>query len=290
MDAMRRRPLLGVGLIMLAASLFATLDTINRLLGASLPILLMLWSRYTFQAVAVGLWLTRSGRPAFRSAHPRFQFARGALLLATSALSFYGVQLMPVAEFTAINMVTPVIVTLLAAWLLKEPVTRLRWALVAGGFAGVLVVIRPGSGLIGWVAVFPLAGALTYASFQVLTSKLASSESPFTTLFYTGAVGSLVLTPILFLSPIDVAATLLAAPPQALWLLLAIGVVGTLGHWLLVLAFGMAPASTLMPFMYTQIAAAALGGWLVFRQLPDAWAWLGMAVIAVCGALSLIHI
>eukprot|EP01035_Chromulina_nebulosa_P008997 gene8997-12159_t len=240
----RSRPLLGVSLISLMAACFATMDTSVRLLGALLPVLLLFWARYCFQATAMFIWLLCRG-PAgcFRSAHPRFQLARGALLAATSALSFYGVQAMPVPEFTAINMLTPLLVTLLAAWLLKEPVSVLRWALVAGGFAGALIVIRPGSGGFGWAVLYPLAGACTYASFQVLTRRLSGTESPYTTHFYTGLVGTLLVTPVLLASDIQVWETLRAAPAWQIALMLAIGALGTLGHLLLILALGMAPTS-----------------------------------------------
>jgi drug/metabolite transporter (DMT)-like permease len=251
-----------------------------------LPILLMLWVRYAFQALVMLVWIACSKTVGFRTAHPNFQFVRGSLLLATSAFSFFGLQYLPVAEFTSINMLTPVIVTLLAAWLLHDRVSGLRWALVGGGFAGALIVIRPGSGLFGWEVFFPLACALCYASFQLLTSRLAALESPYTTHFYTGLVGTLILTPVLLFSPIDVDGVLRSAPPFHIVLLLAIGLLGTVGHLFLILAVGLAPTSTLMPFTYLQIAIAAAIGWLVFRYVPDSFAWLGMGVIAVCGAAS----
>lgn len=284
--ALQARPGLGVVLVMLAALCFALLDSLTRLLGPTLPVLLILTARYLFQAVVMGAWLAASRVHRLRTGHPRFQLLRGSLLLATSALSFYGVQYMPVPEFTAINLLTPVLVTLLAAWLLKEQVSPLRWVLVLGAFVGALVVIRPGSGLFGWAVWFPLLCACTYASFQVLTSRLAALESPYTTHFWTGAVGSAIMLPVLAASPVDVAGALAAAPASALVQMAAIGACGTVGHLLLILALGMAPASRLMPFLYVQIAAAALLSWLLFRQLPDFWGWVGMAIISACGAAS----
>ena len=190
------------------------------------------------------------------------------------------------AEFTAIVMLTPVMVTLLAAWLLKERVTRWRWALVAGGFVGVLIVIRPGSGLFGWAVLLPLAAACCYAAFQVLTRRLSVLESPYTTHFWTGLIGWLCLSAVLPAGGIDPFAAWQAATPGQLGLLLAIGLMGTVGHLLLIFALGMAPTSTLMPFAYSQIAVAAAVGWWVFGAVPDGWAWLGMGVVAACGAAS----
>jgi drug/metabolite transporter (DMT)-like permease len=287
---MRSRPGLGITLVLLMGLCFASMDTTVKYMGTIVPVLVVLWARYSVQAVSMGTWLAvsrlRGGGAGFRSAHPRFQVARGGLLLLSSTCGFYGLQNLPVAEFTAINMLTPVIVTVLAGWMLRERVSWLRWLLVAGGLLGALIVIRPGSGLFGWAVLLPLAGALAYASFQVLTSKLSGLESPYTTHFYTGLTGSVVIALLLIASSVDVWPTLAAAQPHHLFLLLMIGALGTAGHLMLIVAFGLARTTILMPFMYAQIGFAALVSWVVFRQLPDGWGWLGMAVIAISGGTS----
>jgi drug/metabolite transporter (DMT)-like permease len=288
--AEQNRPGRGIALTVLMAACFAWMDTFIKLLGPVMPVLFVLWARYGIQAVLMAGWLSRGPRATqgatWLPKQPRFQLMRGLLLLATSAAGFYGVQLMPVAEFTAIVMLTPLIVTMLAAWLLKEKVSRLRWAMVAGGFVGVLIVIRPGSGLFGWGVALPLLAAVCYAMFQVLTRRLSLLESPYTTHFWTGVVGFVLLCGLVMLSNIDVAQVWHAATPRHLGVLVAIGLLGTVGHLLLIFALGMAPASTLMPFSYSQIALAAAVGWWVFGDVPDVWAWLGMGVVAACGATS----
>ncbi len=280
----RERPLAGIALVVTMTVLFAGMDTSIRWLGGAMPVLLMLTVRYAFQAVAMALWLAPGGWPAFRPQHPRFQALRGALLLVTSVFSFFGLQHVPVPEFTAIFMLTPLLATLLAAVLLKERVTPLRALLVAGGFAGALVVIRPGGGGLGWAVLLPLAGTLAYAFFQVLTRRLAGHEDPLVTHFWTGFTGAVVLLPVLAASGIDVAGAWAAATPWQRTVLVLIGALGTFGHLMLVVAMGLAPPATLMPFVYVQIGAAAFFGWLVFGQLPDGPSWAGMALIAACGA------
>jgi drug/metabolite transporter (DMT)-like permease len=282
----RARPGLGIALVVLTSLCFAGMDTTVKYSGRFLPVLLILWVRYATQAGVMTLWLAGSKTAGFRPAHPKFQLVRGLLLLGSSASSFIGLQYLPVAEFTSIAMLTPVIVTLLAAWLLHERLSTLRWALVVGGFVGALIVIRPGSGLFGWPVLFPLAGTLCYASFQVLTSKLSTLENPYTTHFYSGAVGTAVITPWLLASGLDVSQTLHAASASHIGMALGVGVLGTVGHLLLVLALGVAPTATLMPFVYLQIVWAAVLGHLVFGHAPDHAGWLGMAVVMVCGAAS----
>lgn len=280
------QPLLGIALVIGAASAFATMDTTVRYVGAHFSVALVLWARYGLHASIMTLWIALSRQRSFRSANPMFQIARGALLAFSSAMAFAALRRMPVAEFTAIVMLTPVVATVVARLWLKEQVSRLRWALVVGGFLGALIVVRPGSGLVGWAALLPLAATFSNAAFQSMTSRYAPHEDPFTTNFYTGATGVTIATPLLLASVADPVDTLLAAPAVQIGALLAVAILGTAGHLLLILALGKAPASTLMPFQYVQLAAAALAGYLVFGLAPDGWSWLGMAIIGVCGAAS----
>jgi drug/metabolite transporter (DMT)-like permease len=265
---------------------FAGMDTGVRVLAGVFPVVLMLWLRYAFQALVMTLWLIVLPGAGFGVRHPRFQVLRGTLLLVTSALIFFGLQHMPVPELTSINMLAPLLVTLLASWLLRERVSRLRWLLVCGGLAGALIVIRPGSGVFGLAVLFPLAGAFTYAAFQVLTSRMSALDNPYTTHFWTGLVGMLIVTPLLlWQAPQMLDAARSASTSQ--WALLAgVATLGTGGHLLLILALGMAPTATLMPFVYAQIPIATAISWLVFGQWPDAVAWVGMVVIMICGAAA----
>ncbi|MBX3605396.1 MAG: DMT family transporter [Piscinibacter sp.] len=279
-------PLLGIAFVIGAASCFATMDTTVRYVGAYLSVTLVLWARYGLHAAIMTVWIALSRQRSFRTANPMFQIARGALLAFASAMAFAALRRMPVAEFTAIIMLTPVIATLVARLWLKERISPLRWTLVAGGFVGALIVIRPGSGIIGWAALLPLAAAFSNAAFQIMTSRFAPHEDPFTTNFYTGATGVAIATPLLLASVADPIDMLLNAPGPQVGALLAIAVLGTTGHLLLILALGKAPASTLMPFQYAQLAVAALAGFIAFGAVPDGWGWLGMAIIGICGAAS----
>jgi drug/metabolite transporter (DMT)-like permease len=280
------RPLLGIALVIGAASCFAVMDTTVRYVGAFFSVALVLWARYAVHAAIMTLWIGLSRDKSFRSANPMFQIARGTLLAFSSAMAFAALRRMPVAEFTAIVMLTPVIATLVARVWLAERVSPLRWTLVAGGFIGALIVVRPGSGIVGWAALLPLAAAVSNAAFQIMTSRYAPHEDPFTTNFYTGATGMAIATPILLASVADPIDTLMAAPALQVGALMAVAALGTTGHLLLIMALGRAPASTLMPFQYAQLAVAALAGYIVFGVVPDGWGWVGMAIIGVCGAAS----
>lgn len=271
--------LAGIGLAMAATACFSALDTTTKYIGAAVPALMALWVRYTFQAMITTVAvLPQRGRAIFRTAHPKYQVLRGALLLTSSLCSFFSLRYLPVGEFTAIVMVTPLVITLLAATVLKEQVSAMRWTLVAGGFAGALIIVRPGGAAFDWTLLLPLGLVLSNAWFQTLTGKLAQTEDPMTMHFYTGWICALLAS---FALPF--VWTELGA--WQLWGLLAfIGLLGAVGHFLLILAYARAPASTVTPYLYSQIGFAMLGGWLIFSHVPDGWSLLGIALIAVCGA------
>ncbi len=268
----------GILLIILATLSFALLDTATKHATSLAPVLMLLWFRYAFQAVVtLALRFPVQKTKLFSTPNPRFQALRGVLLLCTSACSFFGLQYLPVGEFTAIVMLTPMVATALAALTLKNHVAHLRWVLMALGLCGVLLVVRPGGQVFGWALLFPVLLVSTYAWFQVLTSRLSGDENPYTTHFYTGLVGTLVLSPIVVFN----------WKTQALldfwpWFV-ALGFLGTFGHLMLIRAFNRASAVVLSPYLYTQIAFATLAGWLAFRHVPDAFAWTGIAVIATSG-------
>ena len=258
---------------------FATLDTTTKYVSTSVPLLMALWFRYAFQAVATTLVvLPVRGRKVWRTAHPKFQLLRGALLLVSSLLAFFSLKYMPVAEFTAIVMIAPLVITLLASKSLGEKVSKTRWALVMGGFAGTLIIIRPGHDAFEWTALLPLGLVVTNSWFQLLTSKLAQTEDPVTMHLYTGWIGALLAS----------VALPFVWEPLASWTLWGwlslMGLTATVGHFMLILAYRRAPAAAVTPYIYSQIGFAMLGGWLAFSYVPDQWSMIGMVMVAVFGA------
>ena len=270
--------LTGILCAVTAMACFAVLDTTNKALVAGVPLLMILWVRYMFQAIATSaMMLPQRGLAIFNTGHIGLQILRGLLLVACSLLAFVSLQRMPVAEFTAIGMLTPLAVTLLARFVMHEHVSPLRWVFVVGGMLGAMLIVRPGGSMSPEDAWLPLVMVMSYACFQTLTSHMAKTENPMTLHFYTGLVGA-VLASVLVLGWWTTDIT----PLQWLQLCL-VGTMGTLGHYLLILAFAKAPAVTITPFLYSGIAFATFGGWLVFAHVPDRVAVLGMLLIALCG-------
>jgi drug/metabolite transporter (DMT)-like permease len=274
------RTLAGIGIVLMATVFFAVTDTTAKYVNAAgVPLLMALWARYMFQAIATSLVVVPwGGWSVMRTRQPLFHVLRGFMLVTSTGFVFLSLKFMSVGEFTAIMLIAPLVLTLVAGTFLKEQVSPLRWALVSGGFIGTLVIIRPGGEAFTPAMLLPLAQVVTNCGFQVLTIRLARTENTLTMNFYTGWVGALAATPLL----------LLAWDPQlpvGLWgLMVVMGVAGAMGHFLLILAYRRAPASTLTPYLYAQIGFAMACGWVVFGHVPDGWSILGMGLIALCGA------
>ena len=257
---------------------FVVLDTTTKLVTADVPMLMALWVLFLVQTLFTGGYvLVARGWASLKTVHPGLHATRGTLLLVVQLLAFLSLKVLPVGEYTALAMTTPLVVTLLATRFLGEHVSPLRLVLVALGLVSTLVIVRPGSNAMGWAMLLPLGLVLVNAAYQLLASKMARTEDAVTTVFYTCSTA-------LLLSSLPLAWLWQPIGDLNLWLgLLLMGVAAAGGNLFFILAFERAPAATLMPYMYLQIGFGILGGWLVFDHVPDFWALVGMGMIAACG-------
>jgi drug/metabolite transporter (DMT)-like permease len=270
----------GILLIMTSVFLFSSMDTLAKLMLKTYPLPPLIWARYTVHMVFMLILLApRMGLDLVRTKRPGIQVLRGVTLVSSTAFFYLSLRHLPLAEAAAITFVAPVLVSALSGPMLGERVTRRQWAAVTLGFAGVLIIIRPGGGLLTGAIVFPLVTALLFALYQVMTRKLAGRENPFTTLFFTALVGAI--------------ATSLALPfhwqtptPSQAALMIVIGCLGGFGHFLLIRAVEVASPTALAPFLYTQLVWSTLLAYLAFREFPDGVSLLGMLVIVLAGLLA----
>jgi drug/metabolite transporter (DMT)-like permease len=274
-------PLSAIALIVVSCACFTTVDVTVKVLGQRYPVPLIVWARWAVQTlIIVALLAPRMGVRMFKTEHLPMQLARGVLLIASSVSFFSALKLLPLAEVTALNYTSPIIVTLMAAAFLHERLTRPRWAFIIAGFVGMLLIVRPGTDMLTPAALFALGAALLYATFQILTRKLAG-EDLMVLLVYPSMVGTIVLS--------------LAVPlffPSNVWYpivdtvaFLSIGAIGFVGHFLFIRAFQSASASAIAPFTYVQLLWSTLAGWIVFGTFPDGWTLAGIVVIAGSGVV-----
>ncbi|WP_396433574.1 DMT family transporter [Limnohabitans sp.] len=271
----------GIGFAVLAMASLSFSDATSKWVMLSVTPLMVLWFRYAVQALGTTMVLAPlRGRAMWHTHSLRWQVLRGMLMVSCSLLAFYCLQRMPVAEFTATVMLTPLVLTALARFVMKEQVSSLRWLMVLGGLLGALLVIRPGGQVdpsVGWMA---LTVVFTYAVFQAVTSHMTRTEDPAVMQLYTGWVGWAVSTLLVLNAWVT---------PQSLheWvLLILVGLAATLGQYLLILAFSKAPASVISPFLYTGVGFSTLMGWWLFDHMPDAWAFTGMGLVVLCGLVA----
>ncbi len=275
------RPALGIGLLLLALFLLASIDAIAKHLSETLALPQILAIRFwVFVVFALAIARRIGVVRAVRSARPALQVLRALVMVGQMSAFIFAFSLMPLANVHAIAAVTPLLVTALAAIFLGEPIERRRAAAVGVGFLGVLVIIRPGTGVFDPTSVVALGGAACWAVFQILLRAVSRHDAPETTTLYSAVIGAACFSlavPFVWQAP---------APAAWTWLI-SIGVMGSVGHYLLSLAFRYAPASTLQPFAYSMPVWAALLGWIVFDHVPDIWTVTGGAIVIGSGLYAL---
>ena len=278
-------PVRAVLLICAATLCFASLDTAVKYLSARYPVPLLVWARWTIQALAIVAWLApRSGASFLRTAHLSHNLVRGAVLIGSSICFVYALRDLPLANVTALNYSTPMMVVVLAVVVLRERLTPARIAFVVAGVVGMLLIVKPGTDVFRGASLLALASAAFYATFQIMTRRMASEDAG-VLLFYPALVGSLAMSVALAFS-LD---SIVAMPWTHVAMLVVGGMVGTLGHFLFILAFQRGAASALTPFTYVHLVWATLIGWLVFDTFPDGWSLAGMAIIAGSGLWITLH-
>ena len=270
--------LVGALFVLAAVSCFSGLDTTSKVIN-TVPVMMLVWFRYVTQASVTALTqLPRQGRALLRTRHPWLHVLRGTLIMSTSVGSFLSLRYMPVGELTAIIMLTPLLMTLISAAAFGEHMSRARWALIGVTFAGALLVVKPGAGLLSPALLLPLLTLALNTGFHLVTSRLAKLDDVGTMQFYTGVTGAALATVALpfFWAPLGSWTT---------WALLGlVCLLSTAGHWMLIVGYAKAGVATLTPLLFAQIATSTLLGWIVFSHMPDGWALAGICVITLGGA------
>jgi len=279
----RRARLTGIALMCGAVGCFAFLDATAKYLGRHIDVIEVVWARYTFGFLLALAWSNPINRPGLmRTTRPGLQIGRSALLLGSTMLNFFAIKYLQLDQALTITFSTPFLVAALSGPVLGEWVGPRRWAAIAVGFLGVLVVTRPGFSAIHPAALLSAGGALCYAAYALSTRILARSDSSQTTLFYSNLVGAVVMLP---------AVAIVWTPPDGVLigvLMLATGALASIGHYLLILAHRLAPASVLSPFIYSQLAWTVALGYAVFGDVPNRWTMAGAAIVIASG-LYLLH-
>ncbi|NNE51723.1 MAG: DMT family transporter [Sulfitobacter sp.] len=255
---------------------FSIMDAAVKALAPLVGVLPALWARYAGQMLLVFLLVLPRLRQVMRTRYPVLQFLRSILLMSATAFFFTGISLIPLTDAAALMSTNPVLITLGAALFLGESLGLRRISGIAAALVGAMIIIRPGSDVFSPAALLPLAAAACYSGYALLTRRVGADEDVWTSLFYTGMVGTVLLS--------------LAVPFQwqtpdaaGLGLMVLVALAGTVGQLALIRAFSQGEAAMLAPYSYTGLAFAACWGFLFFAEIPDFWTVFGSLVIAGAG-------
>lgn len=255
---------------------FSIMDAAVKAVAPELGVLPALWARYAGQMALVFVLVLPRLRQVATTRHPVLQILRSILLMSATGFFFTGLSLIPLTDAAALMATNPVMITLGAALFLKERLGVRRVAGIAAALIGAMIIIRPGSDVFSPAALFPLAAAACYSGYALLTRKVGADEDVWTSLFYTGLVGTILLS--------------IAVPFQweqpgtfGLSMMVAIALAGTIGQLALILAFSKGEAAMLAPYSYVGLAFAAFWGMTFFAEVPDLWTVVGSIVIAGAG-------
>jgi drug/metabolite transporter (DMT)-like permease len=274
----RRQRLIGIGLMCMTVAVFACLDTTAKYLGTMLDPLEVAWARYTSAFVLTLFVSNPITHPGLvKTRRPVLQVMRASLLVASTVLNFFALRWLQLDEALSIIFTFPFIVAIASGPILGEWLGWRRWTAICVGFGGVLLITRPGLGGFNPGALLSVASVICYGLYAVLTRVASRTDSNQTSLFYNNAVGALVMLPVIpfvWQTP----ANWITA-----FLLVAIGALGSLGHFFLISGHKLAPASVLSPFIYTQLIWVVILGYLVFDHVPNEWTMMGAAVVIGSG-------
>jgi drug/metabolite transporter (DMT)-like permease len=268
---------------MLAMLGFASMDTITKWMVADYPIGQMMWVRYGIFCLFAWFVVRRRGlRAALRSNRPGLQLGRALLAVVESAVFVLAFRYLPLADTHAVAATSPLIVIALGVVFLGEKAGPARWAAVAAGFVGVLLIVRPGFRELDWPLLIPVVGAVLWGGYQILIRLCSRTDTPETTLVWSAFVAF--------------GATTLVGPLQWRWpdatgwaLLVAIALLGALAHYALIKALDYAEAGAVQPYSYTLLVFVTILGIIVFGDIPDHWTLAGAAVIVASGLYTWHH-
>ncbi len=270
--------LIGIALMCGATLFFTGIDTSAKYLNQYMDTVQVVWARYLGAFLVSFLFLNPWTEPGLlNTKRPWLQAIRSVLLLLSTILNVYALRYLQLDETMSILFATPLLVALFSIPLLGERIGPRRWAAIIVGFFGILIITRPGFGHMHPAAFLTVVGTFCFALYNISTRILSVSDSSGTTSFYSSLFGAVVMSaavPFIWTSP---------SSWSQIAIMVIMGACGAFGHYLLILAHRLAPASILAPFIYMQLIWVSISGYLVFNDLPNHWTLIGAGVVIASG-------
>ncbi len=262
--------------MLLGCIFLASVNIYAKYLSSTYSIPQIVWARYTFHILMLVVIFGRGFPNTLKTDHFGWQCLRSFLMIVATACYFSGLRTIELAEASAIMFLVPILVTAFSSTLLAERIGYRRWIGILVGFAGALIIIRPGTGMMQAGALFMITAAICQAFYQIYTRRVSDLDSPSTSLTYSAVGGFIVLSAI--------APFFWIQPDLHAWVLMVVmGVSAGAGHFALIKAFSVAQAPTVAPYFYSHLLWATIFGFTIFGSLPDIWTLVGAAVIVTSG-------
>ena len=282
------RPLLGIALMTCFCVLAPLSDATAKFLGQpefAQTVFQLVFLRFLMQAIfLIPLARARGDRLRMARRETRLVLLRTVLHVTGSAMMFASLRFLPLADTIAIAFVMPFILLLLGWLLMDEEVGWRRLLACAVGFAGTLLVIQPSFAEVGWPALLPVAVALSFACFMLVTRAMAKSVDPIAMQGVSGAMAVALMLPFALFGLLEGGSFAFVPIPVAIWpLYLVLGLLGSFAHLLMTWSLRYVPSATVAPMQYLEIPFATLIGWLVFAELPNGLAAVGIAITVAAG-------
>lgn len=266
----------------IVALLFAVIDAQARFLTQTIDPLMIAWFRHSGLILVLCVLLILRGKLIFQTHYFWLQVLRGSLTAISAVLYIYALKFVPLVEVIAVTFVAPLFMSILAVVFLGEKMDSARWVIVAVGFLGAMIIIRPGVGLLHPAILLVLLEALLFAVRQIITRKVSKKDSGTCTVAYTAVVGWFFLSiplPWVWITPTS---------DQEMFFLVSTSLLAALAEVLTIIALSRAFAVVIAPIHYSMLIWGTLISWIFFDYLPDIWTILGAAIIVYSG-LSLLH-
>ncbi|MGR3616493.1 MAG: DMT family transporter, partial [Paracoccaceae bacterium] len=280
------RPVLGIALMLGFCVVAPMGDAVAKLLGETVPLGQLLLVRFALQALVLVPIVALTGRIWKMDTRVLTLTAfRTVLHILGIGMMVTALQYLPLADAVAIAFVMPFIMMMLGKYVLGEEVGIRRLIACLVGFAGTLLVVQPSFAAVGWPALLPLGVAVNFSVFMLITRQIAKETDPIGLQAVSGVMASVILLPALLVGiTFDIPLLEFKNPTGYEMVLLAgIALFGTVGHLLMTWSLKYAPAATLAPMQYLEIPVATFIGWLIFSDLPNFVASIGIAIIMAAG-------
>ena len=274
---------LGIFLMVITTIVFASQDGLSKYLATEYNVYMVVMIRYWFFAAFVMTISSRKPggvKQVAKTKTPLLQIFRSLLLVAEMCVTILAFTLLGLAETHAIFASYPLIVAMLSGPILGERVGWRRWLAICVGFFGILIILTPGNGIFSPYALVPLAGAILFALYGLLTRYAGQYDNSSTSFFWTGIIGCIAMTAIglNFWDPVS----------QADWsIMLILSASGMLGHFLLIKCYEVAEASAVQPFAYLQLIWASIIGIIIFGEQITTNVFIGACIIVGAGLFTL---